>query len=263
MGVITAMHRFLIEPDNVHNDILNLTGDDAKHMLTVLRFKVGDVFLAFDGTGLEYEAEVTAIGKNSVSARIIKASRPGTEPDKKVVLFQGLPKADKMDWIVQKSVELGVWEIVPVFTQYSVMRANEKGLDGKLDRWNKIAREACKQSRRVIVPEVRAPLMYQDAVKMWSERIEKSSESEALTVYCYENEGKKCLKDLFKCYNIDHINTAGLFIGPEGGFSEGEIKLAAEHRFCPVSLGKRILRTETAAIAVLSVVMYEMGEWKA
>lgn len=256
------MHRFLIEPEGVHNDSLSLTGDDAKHMLQVLRFKIGDVFLAFDGTGLEYETEVTSIGKNSVSGKIIRAYRPETEPEKRIVLFQGLPKTDKMDWIVQKSVELGVWEIVPMFTQYSVMRMSEKGLDGKLERWNRIAREACKQCGRVIVPEVKAPLAYQDALKGWSDRINNEPESSALTVYCYENEGKKCLKDLFKCYNIDHISTAGIFIGSEGGFSEGEIQLAQERRFSPISLGKRILRTETAAIAVLSVVMHEMGEWK-
>ncbi len=256
------MHRFLIEPDDVHNDSLTITGDDAKHMLQVLRFKPGDAFLAFDGTGLEYEAEVVSITKSSVSGKIIKACQPGTEPGKKVVLFQGIPKTDKMDWIIQKSVELGVWEIVPVATQYSVVQIKDKGLDGKLERWNRIAREACKQSGRVIVPEVKAPMMFQDALKLWSDKIKNEPEGETITVFCYENEGKKCLKDLFKCYNIDHISTAGIFIGPEGGFSVGEIQLAQQHRFNPVSLGKRILRTETAAIAVLSVVMHEMGEWK-
>lgn len=257
------MHRFLIKPDDIHHDTLIVTGEDAKHMLQVLRFKPGDVFLAFDGTGLEYEAEVASIGKSSVTGQVIRTYKPGTEPDKRVVLFQGLPKTDKMDWIVQKSVELGVGVIVPMSTQYSVVRMNEKGLDGKLERWNRIAREACKQSGRVIVPEVKAPMAYPDALKWWSGKVEETSEGAAITVYCYENEGKKCLKDLFKCYNIDHVRSAGIFIGPEGGFSEEEARLAQEHRFSPVSLGKRILRTETAAIAVLSVVMHEMGEWKA
>lgn len=263
MGGIAAMHRFLIEPDGVHNETLIITGEDAKHMLTVLRFKVGDVFLAFDGTGLEYEAEVTSIGKNTVAGKIIRVYEPGTEPKKKVVLFQGLPKTDKMDWIVQKSVELGVHEIIPMSTQYSVVRINEKGLDGKLERWNRIAREACKQSGRAVVPKVKEPLSYRDALKLWSDRVNEEPGSNTITVFCYENEGKKCLKDLFICYNIDHVNTAGIFIGPEGGFSEEEVRLAKDCRFSPVSLGKRILRTETAAIAVLSAMMYEMGEWKA
>ncbi|MBP7174847.1 MAG: 16S rRNA (uracil(1498)-N(3))-methyltransferase [Thermoclostridium sp.] len=252
------MHRFLIKPDDVDKDSLTLTGDDAKHMLQVLRFKPGDVFLAFDATGYEYEAEVASIGKSSVTGKIIKAWRPETEPEKNVILFQGIPKADKMDWIIQKSVELGVREIIPMVTQYSVIRMNERGLDGKLERWNRISREACKQSGRVRVPEVKAPMLYSDAVKLWSERVKE--ETNALTVYCYENEGKKCLKDLLICYNIDDSRTAGIFIGPEGGFSEGEVQLAQEHRFNPVSLGKRILRTETAAIAVLSVIMFEIGE---
>jgi len=257
------MHRFLIQPNDLNNERLTLTGEDAKHMLTVLRFQVGDVFLAFDGTGFEYEAEVTSISKNSISGKVIKAYQPETEPLKRVVLFQGLPKTDKMDWIVQKAVELGVREIIPMSTQYSVMRIDEKGLEGKLERWNRIAREACKQSGRVMVPAVRAPLTYQEAVKLWSDSVKNKPEDEAMTVYCYENEGKKCLKDLFKCYNIDHVNAAGIFIGPEGGFSENETMLAKAAGFSPVSLGKRILRTETAAIAVLSVVMHEMGEWKA
>ncbi len=257
------MHRFLIKPDGVHNETLTVTGEDAKHMLTVLRFQAGDVFLAFDGTGMEYEAEVASIEKSTVTGKIIRAYEPGTEPAKKIVLFQGLPKTDKMEWIVQKSVELGVWEIIPMSTQHSVVRMNEKGLDGKLERWNRIAREACKQSGRVIVPKVQEPLSYRDAIKMWSDRLKNEPEGSAITVFCYENEGKKCLKDLFICYNIDHVNTAGIFIGPEGGFSEEEVRLAREYRFCPVRLGKRILRTETAAIAVLSAMMYEMGEWKA
>ena len=254
------MHRFLIKPEDVNKDSLILTGDDAKHMLQVLRFKPGDVFLAFDTTGLEYEAEVVSTGKSSVTGKIIKVWQPGTEPEKDVFLFQGIPKADKMDWIIQKSVELGVREIIPMVTQYSVIRLHDRGLDGKLERWNRIAREACKQSGRVRVPEVKTPMSYPDAVKLWSDRVKE--ETDALTVYCYENEGKKCLKDLLICYNISNIRTSGIFIGPEGGFSVEEVQLAQEHRFNPVSLGKRILRTETAAIAVLSVIMYETGEWK-
>ncbi len=255
------MHRFLIEPDGVHNDTVIITGDDAKHMLQVLRFKVGDIFLAFDGSGLEYEVELTAIEKNRVTGKVNRAYDPKTEPRKQVILFQGIPKTDKMDWIIQKSVELGVWKIVPVVTQYSVIQIRDKGLDGKLERWNRIAREACKQSGRVMIPQVVAPIGFRDALRLWSDSTQNAPEGAKLAVLCYENEGKKCLKDLFKCYNIDHVNIAGFFIGPEGGFSEEEVQLADTHGFYPVSLGERILRAETAAIAVLSVLMYEMGEW--
>lgn len=255
------MHRFLIEPGDVQNGTVSIAGDDAKHMLQVLRFRVGDIFYAFDGSGLEYEVELTVIEKSRALGKVLRSYRPDTEPAKQVILFQGIPKTDKMDWIIQKSVELGVSKIVPVATQYSVVQVKDRGLEGKLERWNRIAREACKQSRRVIVPQVTAPVGFSEALRFWSDSVENAPDGAKLTVFCYENEGKKCLKDLFKCYNIDHVNAAGVFIGPEGGFSREEIRLAETCGFHPVSLGKRILRAETAAIAVLSVVMHEMGEW--
>lgn len=257
------MHRFLTEPDKVRDGMITITGDDAKHMLQVLRFKTGDIFHAFDGSGTEYEAELSETGKNSVTGRIIRSYRPETEPKTRVILFQGVPKADKMDWIVQKAVELGVWLIVPVITGYSVQRMKDKSLDGKLQRWNRISQEACKQSRRVVVPAVREPLSWTDALKLWLDMTENSSEVYGMPVFCYENEGKKCLKDHIKCYNIDRVNTVGVFIGPEGGFSGEEAEMAERYGIHPVNLGRRILRTETAAIAVLSVIMHEMSELKA
>ncbi|NLN66489.1 MAG: 16S rRNA (uracil(1498)-N(3))-methyltransferase [Clostridiaceae bacterium] len=253
------MHRFLIERDSTQDGRITVAQDDARHMLQVLRLKVGATFVGFDGSGLEHEIKLTSIDKNRVQGEIIRTYDPGTEPGKKVILFQGVPKMDKMDWIIQKSVELGVTQIVPVITQNSVMQFKDKNIEVKLQRWNRISREACKQCGRVTIPEVKAPLLYRNALELWSEQVK--SERNHIGVFCYENEGKKCLKDLFKCYNIDCVNMAGIFIGPEGGFSGEEIRIAEEYHISPVSLGKRILRTETAAIAVLSVVMHEMGEW--
>jgi len=254
------MHRFLVQPGSVKNDTVYISGDDLKHMLQVLRFKTGDHILVFDGTGLEYEAEIISIDKNMATGRITEIRRPETEPAKKVILFQGMPKSDKMEWIIQKTVELGVAEIVPVITKYSVVRDKGGNIDGKLERWNRISREACKQSGRVVIPEVKRPVEYDQALKTWNEVVQNKTPGSTLAVFCYENEDKKCFKELLKCYNIDYIKTIGVFIGPEGGFSDEEVELAAEYNIIPVGLGKRILRTETAAIAVLSVIMYEMGE---
>jgi 16S rRNA (uracil1498-N3)-methyltransferase len=205
---------------------------------------------------------LTDIDKDAVSAKVLKAYNPMTEPLVKTILFQGIPKSDKMDWIIQKTVELGVWKIQPMITQFSIPQLKGKSVQARLQRWNRIAREACKQSGRVLVPEVKEPIMFLNALNLWADMTRTGSDDNFLPVLCYEGEGKKCLKDLFKCYNIDCVNTIGVFIGPEGGFSSNEIDLAKSFGFVPVSLGKRILRTETAAIAVLSVVMHEMGEMR-
>lgn len=255
------MHRFIVAPKAFKNDIVTFDKDDSKHMIKVLRHKMGDIVLAFDGIGTQYEVELSSIYDDKVSGRILKAFNPGTEPKTKVILFQAVPKTDKMDWIVQKTVELGINKIVPMVTQYSVINIKEKSVDSRIERWNRISQEACKQSGRVVVPEVTKPVSYEIALKQWDNIAGDSNNNSSLAVYCYEKEGKKCLKDLFKCYNISCINAIGVFIGPEGGFSINELQLATDCRITPVSLGKRILRTETASIAVLSAIMYEMDEW--
>lgn len=255
------MRRFLVSPDSIKNDIVYISGEDLKHMVQVLRFRVGDHLLVFDGTGVEHEIELILIDKSVAAGKIIKTCMPDTEPRRKVILFQGMPKSDKMEWIIQKTVELGVSQIVPMITRYSVIREKERNIDGKLERWNRISREACKQSGRVIIPEVKKPLEFSQALELWENMVSNEEGGVSLPVFCYENEGKKCFKELLKCYNIDYIKTIGVFIGPEGGFSDEEIKLAREYDIIPVGLGNRILRTETAAIAVLSIIMYEMGDF--
>ncbi len=254
------MHRFLISPDSIVDGIVNFSEEDAKHMIKILRHRPGDTVSAFDGSGKQYDIFITSVKKDDVKGKITNIYSPETEAGTKVILFQGVPKNDKMDWIVQKTVELGISKIVPMITQYSVVKAKEMNNDPRTERWNRIAREACKQSGRVAIPEVSKPVKYYEALKQWS-NIVNTSEHSCLAIYCYEKEGKKCLKDLLKCYNINCVSTIGLFIGSEGGFSSVELQLAVDHNISPVSLGKRILRTETAPVAVLSVIMYEMGEW--
>lgn len=257
------MHRFLTSPDSIKNGIVTFGKDDAKHMIKVLRHKRGDIVLAFDGSGMQYEIELTDIDADNACGKIIRAYDPGTEPKTKVILFQGVPKTDKMDWIVQKTVELGIWKIVPVITQYSVVNIKDKDTGSRTERWNRISKEACKQSGRVVVPEVTKPVSFEEALKQWREMACDDLNNLYPAVLCYEKEGKNCLKDLFKCYNINCINAIGVFVGPEGGFSDDELQLATDCHITPVSLGKRILRTETAPIAVLSAIMHEIGEWRA
>lgn len=261
MGGNADMRRFLVSPDSIKNDTVYISGDDLKHMVQVLRFRTGDHLLVFDGTGLEHEIELVSVDKAMAVGKIVKTGTPETESKRKVILFQGMPKSDKMEWIIQKTVELGVSQIVPMITRYSVVRDIDRNIDAKLERWNRISREACKQSGRVVIPEVKKPLEYSKAMDLWDDMVSNETCGSSLAVFCYENEGKKCFKELLKCYNIDYIKTIGIFIGPEGGFAEEEIKLAGDHGIIPVGLGKRILRTETAAVAVLSIIMYEMGDF--
>ena len=255
------MHRFIVAPAASKSDIVTFDKDDSKHIIKVLRHKKGDIVFAFDGNGMQYEVELSFVDNDKISGKILKAFDPGTEPKTNVILFQAVPKTDKMDWIVQKTVELGVSKIVPMFTEFSVINIKEKSIDSRIERWNRISREACKQSGRVVVPEVTAPVPYEMVLKQWKDISGGNLNNSSLAVFCYEKEGKKCLKDLLKCYNISCINTIGVFIGPEGGFSLNELQLATDCLITPVSLGKRILRAETASIAVLSAIMYEMDEW--
>ncbi len=256
------MHRFLITPESIKNGIAVIEGDDARHLLQVLRHKTGDRLIVFDGTGLQYELQLVSTDRNKAFGRILRKYDPETETKTKVILYQGIPKTDKMDFIIQKSVELGVFQIIPIITEYSVLQLKDRNIENRLERWNRISREACKQSGRVAVPEVLKPIVWKDALNQWIKMQGTAGEGSYLPVLCYENESKKCLKDLFICYNIDHVSKVGIFVGSEGGFSNEELQYAVENGIKPVSLGKRILRAETAAIAVISIIMYEMGEMR-
>lgn len=242
----------MVDPEFIQMDTVIITGDDFKHLCQVLRLNTGDGIFVFDGSGMEYRAEIISISKHEARARIIDSKLSDTEPSVHVTLFQGLPKAEKMDLIIQKSVELGVHRIFPVITQYSVVQVTREEGEKKAVRWNRIAREASKQCRRACVPEVLAPVSMEKAIS--------SLEQFPASMVFYENAQKKCLKEVLKCYNINKIKDIALFIGPEGGFSEAEIRNLSDRNVQVASLGKRILRTETAAISALSIIMYEMGE---
>lgn len=249
------MRRFFTEPDNIDLDSNTLIiTDDASHISKVLRMECGGKILVFDGTGYEYTAELIKIEKEKCTAKILDKSLSELEPEIKVTLFQGIPKSDKLEIIVQKAVELGVHDIVPVKTARSVAKiSDDKKGRQKIERLNKISKEAAKQCGRGLVPKVSMPVTFSalaDILKNYD-----------LSIMFYEelgHDGKKNLKDILRA----KAESIAVLIGPEGGFSPSEaetIQDMNENTFC-AGLGKRILRTETAGSTALSVIMYEKDE---
>ena len=235
------MPRFFVEPENVKNNIITLYGDDAGHISRVLRSKSGEMLTVCDGTGNDYEAEIIEISEKEVKLEIKETHFTESESAVKITLYQGLPKGDKMELIIQKCVELGVYKIVPVNTERCIVKLDKNKERKKIDRWQKISESAAKQSGRGIVPEIGQVMSFKEAVK------EAVTLSGAMIPYELEQErGLKVFLDNFKG------ETMGIFIGPEGGFAADEIQTALDAGILPVTLGKRILRTETAGMTAIA-----------
>lgn len=244
------MRSFFTEPENVFENQLFLT-EDVSHIKKVLRMDAGDEALVLDGSGALYKVRFLEILKDKVVCEILEKSFSEAEPEVNVTLYQGVPKSDKMEQIIQKCTELGIKKIVPVMMDRCVSKL-EKNSD-KIKRWNKIAREAAKQSGRGVVPKVEEPICFKEAIALLN--------ADEISLMPYEimgHEGKKGLKELLK---DKKAKTIGVIIGPEGGFSDAEAEYARENKINMIGLGKRILRTETAGSAVLSVIMYEYNEF--
>lgn len=245
------MRRFFTEPENIKNDIAELI-EDAGHIKKVLRMEIGDRIIVFDGSGFQYECELVEIENKVCRAKIIGKEESTSEPETKVYLFQGLPKSGKMETIIQKAVELGVYEVVPVIMDRCVLKLDEKAKTDKTKRWQKVAVEAVKQCGRGLVPKVHTPVKFSEAVKMLKEL--------DLAFMPYEemgHSGQRGLKELLKDFNGKSV---GFIVGPEGGFSDAEVTLAKENKISTIGLGSRILRTETAGSTVISIIMYEFDE---
>lgn len=243
------MPRFFIEKENIFENIINIVGEDVNHIKRVLRLQCGNSIIVCDGSGKDYIVEIEKFETDSIRTNILRVESNITEPPIDVVLYQGIPKSDKMDFIIQKSVELGVKKIVPVITEHTVVKLdNEKDSQKKSARWQKIALEAAKQSNRGVIPKVELPIRFDDALEQ--------SKTSDIRIIPYEKEIKNGLKNIIQ----DNIKNISVFIGPEGGFSEKEISNAEKAGIVPVTLGPRILRTETAGIVVLSILMYELGD---
>lgn len=255
IGVMTergTMYRFYITEDQVTSDEIRILGGDVNHMKNVLRLETGDWVVACDGAGKDYVSRISSLEREQVLLHVEKVQATGTELPARITLFQGLPKRDKMEWIIQKNVELGVSEIVPVLMKRCVARlSEEKKIQKKLERWQAIAEAAAKQSDRGIIPRVHAPLTLEQAFDM--------ARSIEYNMIPYElQEGMENSREIVK--KACSCSSVGIFIGPEGGLEAEEVKMAMEQQIHPISLGKRILRTETAGMALLSILMFQMQE---
>ena len=225
-----------------------IAGENAKHISKVLRMKIGEEITLVTPDNTQCTCEISDINSDSVIVDILSRKPCENEPDVFVTLYQALPKSDKMDYIIQKCVELGVSRIVPVISARCVSRPDNKSLKKKQERWQKIALQAGMQSRRGIVPQVCECVSFKEAVKL--------SEQNDKNIIFYEMGGESVRKIL-----NEKVKSIGMFIGSEGGFEQSEVDLVVESGGTPATLGKRILRAETAPLAGLSIIMYETGNF--
>lgn len=239
------MYNFFIDENNRHNDCYLITGSDYNHIINVLRMQAGDTFLV-SCNGTSNLCSIERIENEIITARITEENYQSTNLPIKIYLFQGLPKADKMELIIQKAVELGVEGIIPVEMNRCVVKLDDKKKKSKQARWQAIAESAAKQSKRNIIPEVYEVMSYKKA-------IEKAKELDIFMIPYESKHGMKDTKNVLA--KIKSGVSVGILIGPEGGFEEYEIDLSTEAGGATISLGKRILRTETAAITAVGMCM--------
>lgn len=228
-----------------------ITGEDAKHISKVLRMKVGDELTVCDTKGRDYDCMIEEIGAGEVRLKVLSVAPSQSEPDVRVHLYQAMPKADKMETIIQKAVELGAASITPVMTRRCVSRPDAKSMDKKLVRYNRIALEAAKQCGRGVVPPVLPLLELPQAL----EQMQRTG----CPILFYENATAPAKQVIAKARESGKELEIAVLIGAEGGFDEDEVALAREHGCHILSLGKRILRCETAPLAALTILMYETG----
>lgn len=225
-------------------------GSDVKYLTRVLRLGTGDGVTVFDGKGRVYEAFIRKINGGEVVLSLSRAVVDDTEPRVKVTLLQAIPKGDKMDLVVQKATELGVARIIPVLTERVVVHLDGDRAAKKQERWQKVAREAARQCGRSAVPVVGAVCAFEEALAV-------AAPGDSLRLMPWEGEEKLSLRSALQGKDPAAVT---LFVGPEGGFSRAEVEAAKACGFCTVSLGRRILRTETAGMVVLALVLYSLGE---
>ena len=244
------MNQFFVEPGQIREKKIFITGKDVNHIKNVLRMKIGEELSVSNGCdGKEYRGIIEEFTDDAVVCALAFVKEDGVELPSKVYLYQGLPKADKMELIIQKAVELGVYEIIPVATKRAVVKLDEKKSKSKITRWQAISEAAAKQSKRAIIPNVADILSFKEALK--------ECQKAKVKVIPYElAEGMDKTKEIIS--DLKPGQDVAIFIGPEGGFDDAEIEAAIEAGVIPVTLGKRILRTETAGFTILSWIMYQL-----
>lgn len=243
------MQRFFVTPAQVGEEAIDIEGSDVNHMKNVLRMKAGEELMVSDGNNWQYRCAVKEYLPGKAVLKILEKGLVDTELPSKIYLFQGLPKQDKMELIVQKAVELGVCQVVPVETRRCVVKLDQKKADRKVQRWQQIAESAAKQAGRGYIPKV-------EHVMTWKEALAFAKKLDICLIPYELAEGMEHTRSEIE--GILPGQSVGVFIGPEGGFEKEEVEYAVKEGARPVTLGKRILRTETAGLAVLSVLMYRL-----
>ncbi len=243
------MYHFFVKQEQIGPDVITVTGPDVNHIKNVLRMRPGEKVLISNGVDRDYLCEIASVTGEAVTASILSEEKEGTELPVKIWLFQGLPKGDKMELIIQKAVELGVYRVVPVETRRTVVKLDSKKEEARVRRWNAVSESAAKQSKRIVIPEVSGVMTFKEALA-FTEGFDKK-------MIPFEHaEGMKATKEFIA--GVEPGMNVAVFIGPEGGFEDEEIALAETYGVKPVTLGRRILRTETAGMAILAVLMFQM-----
>ncbi|MFQ5808849.1 MAG: 16S rRNA (uracil(1498)-N(3))-methyltransferase [Armatimonadota bacterium] len=244
------MPRVFVSSDDISANIVSIDGSDAHHLGLVLRLTPGDTFVAVDEFGREHTASVELVRRDLITGRVVETRTPDVEPKARIVLAQAVPKAKKMDLIAQKCTELGVGVIIPMTTERVIPQSDEAKARQRRERWQRIATEASRQSHRTVIPEVRPIVAFDEALQELA--------AMDLCLLFSEAEERRPLRQVLG-HGIQ-VSSLGIVIGPEGGFSVAELEAATEAGAVPVTLGPRILRTETAALAALTIALYELGE---
>ena len=240
------MTRLFVEDNLSEQDLVVLNEEDSRYISQVLRMRIGEEVVVVDGNGLECLCEVSSLSKKEVSLSISEKRENKSEPPYKVTLYQSVSKGERMDLTIQKATELGVFKMVPVLSDRCVVKLDSKDSKSKIDRWQKIALEAARQSGRGIVPEVCTPISFDEAISKISDY--------DLALFPWEEETEKGLKTALREFRGE---TIALFVGPEGGVEVQEADNAVNKGALRVTLGPRIFRTETAGAAVLAMIIYE------
>ena len=245
------MHRFFVEESNIKENEIIIIGTDVNHIKNVLRMKAGEELVLSCGATKEYTCRIKAIADDEVITTIEKVAEVDMELKSKIYLFQGLPKSDKMELIIQKAVELGVFEIIPVAMKNCVVKLDAKKAKNKVMRWQSIATSAAKQSKRMIIPRVAKVHSFEEALII--------AKQLDINIMPYEKAVDMSETKAFLA-SIKSGQSIGVFIGPEGGFDLSEVDKAVLNQVETITLGKRILRTETAGLTMLSILMFLMEE---
>ena len=245
------MQKFFVEENQIEHDKINIIGEDVKHISSVLRMQKGEQILIGSKETLEtYLTEIEQIEKEKVVAKIIEKLDTQTESNVEIDLYQGLPKADKMELIIQKTTEIGISKVTPVDMVRCIVKLDEKDAKKKIERWQKVAEGAAKQSKRSKIPEIKNKIKIKDLENI-------ISQYDAFIV-AYEEENEITLKQELKKLREQEKYKIGILVGPEGGITKEEIEKLTSYNAKVVTLGKRILRTETAPIVLTSNIIYEL-----